>query len=444
MKESPKYFTVLEIETHLKKLTSEKKKVKYLIELLEEFKEVCYYYNDYDIEKYITRHNLTNKYKRERYNRYADFEQTHINNSEYRKFLRHIDSLLQFVRSQMNKLKIKPKLDDNKISKDYKIFNYDTQQVLDYSNGLGKEKIPYLLWILQDYYRNTLDNINNMIPIPVIKGKYISPESSVISSEFFIKVHQRLQILKENPNNLVFNSYNEAMKYLKKIKLEDINAKNKDLCGFNFDKIKEHANNMKNPNERLLYLQRVKKEEAQIKGIIKKDFLGLSFEEKLNAEIEYVKEEIRVKSNNNIITENNERKQATENITIKTNEEYEKEIEYLRKKLITPKRYDIPELAEYYLKVAKKVRTKPSLRELEKGSDYNKDKWQKKIYNDVEFVMTLIGKLEKEKDKLPEKLYKELFREWTEKLSEIQKKDRNIRNKSKAKEYKENIGTEEE
>lgn len=76
-------------------------------------------------------------------------------------------------------------------------------------------------------------------------------------------------------------------------------------------------------------------------------------------------------------------------------EETLEKISQLEKQIIRPSNYDINSLAEYYINCFLKKRGKPSLRDLEKGSNYNKDKWGKSIFSNPEFLLLVTHKLKK-------------------------------------------------
>jgi hypothetical protein len=75
--------------------------------------------------------------------------------------------------------------------------------------------------------------------------------------------------------------------------------------------------------------------------------------------------------------------------------EKEAELKIAESKIIKTKGYEPLELVDYYINCMHKAKAKPSVRDLEKGSDYNKDKWNTKILKDFEFVIFLNTKLQK-------------------------------------------------
>ena len=122
---------------------------------------------------------------------------------------------------------------------------------------------------------------------------------------------------------------------------------------------------------------------------------------------------------------------------------FNNELKIAESKIVTPKGYEVFELSDFYIKLAKRIKGKPSLRDLEKGSDYKRGKWEKNIFKDVEFIISLLAKLQNNKDKLSENLNKILIEYWTEKYKKIQEKEIKLQNKSRAKEYNDNIFNEE-
>lgn len=125
---------------------------------------------------------------------------------------------------------------------------------------------------------------------------------------------------------------------------------------------------------------------------------------------------------------------------------YENIIVNLNSKIVKPKAYDKENLAEYYFKVALLKKSKPSLRDLEKGSDWNKDKWNKHLNTDYKLIGNIFMKLQEEKNKNTklenEEWFLNLFSEYQIKFSNKQLEESKNQKKSTAIEYNDNISNE--
>ena len=148
----------------------------------------------------------------------------------------------------------------------------------------------------------------------------------------------------------------------------------------------------------------------------------------------------------NIIRSLIEESKFYKSLSEKQQEKFDQEIEVMRKKIITPKGYEIDDLVKYYIDIAIQKKGVPATRDLEKSSEYKKDKWNKKILKNYDFVLKLntelllLSRKWKYKDS---RWFKELFEYWQKELLLAQKRDKISSLKSHAKEFNDNIRTDE-
>lgn len=129
-------------------------------------------------------------------------------------------------------------------------------------------------------------------------------------------------------------------------------------------------------------------------------------------------------------------------LTKKQKEEYEKTYEKLRGKIITPKEYDYDALVAYYIECMKRKQNLPSTRDLAKGSEYNKDKWNK-ILKDRLYIFGIWSKLHQfkiENKYQQSKWFNIAYEHWTNEYLKTEKKEH--KKISRAKEFNENIESE--
>lgn len=130
------------------------------------------------------------------------------------------------------------------------------------------------------------------------------------------------------------------------------------------------------------------------------------------------------------------------------NENFEKVQEELKSKIISPKGYDIDNLAKYYVECSvTRKKGKVSVRDLAMGSEYKKDKWSSILKNSA-FIVKVWGDLHillklQYMDNPPE-WFKKLYDHWCIELQELQKKDHANSNFSNAKQYKDYTPEEED
>lgn len=126
----------------------------------------------------------------------------------------------------------------------------------------------------------------------------------------------------------------------------------------------------------------------------------------------------------------------------KLKEEYENDVKQLNAKIIKPKSYDRENLADYFLDVAKRKHGKPSVRDLEKGSSIQKDKWNRWLNEDYRLIGNIFMRLQEEIKHNPEienkEWFKNLLTQYQIKFAEMQSKERRLQNKSFAKNFNEN------
>ncbi len=130
-------------------------------------------------------------------------------------------------------------------------------------------------------------------------------------------------------------------------------------------------------------------------------------------------------------------------LTEKQKLEFEKEINIANSKIVRPKNYDKENLADYYFDVAKRKKGNPSVRDLAKGSEWNKDKWNDALKNDYKLIGNIFMRLQteiKSNTKLTkEDWFKIMYNEYQIKFADEQLKLSKNQNKSYAREFKENI-----
>ena len=112
----------------------------------------------------------------------------------------------------------------------------------------------------------------------------------------------------------------------------------------------------------------------------------------------------------------------------KESERYKEEIKYLKSQIVKVKFYDRESLAEYFFQIAKCKKWKPSLRDLEKGSeDWKKDKWGYSLKNDYKLIGNIFMRLHEEKNRNAklenESWFQNLYNEFQNKFADIQMKE---------------------
>lgn len=81
--------------------------------------------------------------------------------------------------------------------------------------------------------------------------------------------------------------------------------------------------------------------------------------------------------------------------------EYTKQLELLKKNIIPFKGNDTDSLTEFYINVMHRIKDKPSLNDLEKGSNIDRSKWNRHINKNQKFIYALFGDLQQLHSKNP-------------------------------------------
>ncbi|MFA5011255.1 MAG: hypothetical protein WC644_04805 [Ignavibacteria bacterium] len=255
----PVFFEINEIEDYLKSLPSNKLKLDYLKELYSEFIFVCYRVQDKNLGNYIKSKNLGHKFFPIPYIPSTDKYQTHISMSEYIKFLRLIDGkLLPFVRKEIKKLDKSFKENHSLIIKDYPVFNFNKEKILQYIDTLTIDKLGYIYFMI----RNRTEYFHGL------HSKKMTPQEIdiLLNEDDLYSELKRLQYTLErfpermNEKNILNTNTEKDEPELFKI--------DKSLCRFDIIGIKEIAKNKGNSQDAIIYLMHVKKEALQNENLI--------------------------------------------------------------------------------------------------------------------------------------------------------------------------------
>lgn len=287
MSNHPVYLEISEIESHINSIKSEKNKIDFLLSIREELIHLCYHVSDKKIDKYLEDYNIISRFPKILYNPSNDIYQTHISGSEHILLLKHIDSvLLPWVREYITKLDSSIKENTSGIIKDYKIFDFDIVKVIDYANQLQEDKINYLFWIMDqyaDYYYviyqvQVSDSENNVEKVREV----------IRRSPFCIKIYSCINALRRHPEIILPNVHEEER--LKSIQFISSFYFNDEplVFEFNFKRIKGHLNSLKDKNEKISYLEYVKKEAKQNKLYFVNNDKLIDLLENIEIEIEYI------------------------------------------------------------------------------------------------------------------------------------------------------------
>ncbi|MFZ4591817.1 MAG: hypothetical protein ACOYN6_12520 [Ignavibacteria bacterium] len=263
-----------EIEKHLGTLGTDENKIKYLVYLRNEYFILCYNSNDRMIEMEISA-SVIKKYERIPYLEMPDNEQTHISHSEFILLLRHIDGvLLPYVKEELIKVDKNIKEDLGIMKKDYEVFNFDLDKVLNHSNGLKEDRVLYLEAVKKDFVQY-LEMIH--------KDDYSCHLNNDLScSSFLNEIDKRIISLKRYPNKVFPKLVQEEVinEYPELFKREPL------LFEFDINRIKDYTKGLNNPIEQIRYMEFVKKEAKQNSNLFD-EFEYLSFIHILDSEIEF-------------------------------------------------------------------------------------------------------------------------------------------------------------
>ena len=263
-----------EIEKHLGTLGTDENKIKYLVYLRNEYFILCYNSNDRMIEMEISA-SVIKKYERIPYLEMSDNEQTHISHSEFILLLRHIDkTLIPFVREELLKLDTDIKEETEVLTKDFEVFNFDIDKVLDHSNGLTEDRVLYLEAVKKDYEQYLEKSIEGD---PFLNFSY-----ELLNDPFIRNLDERIIAIKRYPNKVFPKLVQEEVinEYPELFKREPL------LFEFDINRIKDYAKGLNNPVEQIKYLEFVKKEAKQNSNLFD-EFEYLSFIHILDSEIDY-------------------------------------------------------------------------------------------------------------------------------------------------------------
>lgn len=68
------------------------------------------------------------------------------------------------------------------------------------------------------------------------------------------------------------------------------------VFGFNFEKVKAHVDNIKKQEEKIIYLEYVKKEKAINNDGLLELYMGLTFEQKIDKEIKFLRKKLKLQN----------------------------------------------------------------------------------------------------------------------------------------------------
>ncbi len=282
-----KYFDVKKIDDFLKSLPDNEQKLKELKELYKEFVTACYNTSEAQLESYKSFKGLGIEYMSIPHNPDADIYQTHISSSQYVKMLRKIDTkLLPYIRKEIKKLDKSFEEDKTLITKDYPIFNFDKDKVIDYIDKLKKDKLRYIRLIHDkrcEYYLITRQSTQKVGEVVLMFD----------DDELIILLRNLYYALERYPERI-----NEKTKDILGIskKTPELFKKDKTLYEFEFGKIKEHAKKIENANDAILYLLHVRKEALQNKKLLKFNDPEEMLVENLDIEINFYKDKQKIEN----------------------------------------------------------------------------------------------------------------------------------------------------
>ncbi|MCX6159341.1 MAG: hypothetical protein NTY74_15280 [Ignavibacteriae bacterium] len=281
-------FEIDEIEKNLGTMVTDEEKIKYLLDLRNHYIFFCYNLNDRAIRLEI-HPSVIRKYEFIPYSVTSDFEQTHISRSGFVLLLRHIDrELIPFVRAELFKLDKDIKEDLRIMTKDYNLFNFDLNKVLDHSNDLKEDKILYLEGVIKDYEQNLKEECD--------KDFGLNYYHELSNSEFVKGVKDRIIAWKKYPDIL----FPKLVKEEAKAENPEVFKLDPILYEFKFYRIKEYTKGLNNPVEQIKYLEFVKKEAKQNTKYFEEDEY-IIFIRSLNSEIEFYTKILNI---SNINTDN--------------------------------------------------------------------------------------------------------------------------------------------
>ena len=296
------YFQISEIEKYLDTLKKDEK-IEYLISLRDSLIDVCYHTSDKDLKYLLDNPLFSDKSESIPYYKSTDFEQTHISRSVYINFLRYIDgTLLPFVRNNLKKLDKNIKEDIGKIIKDYPVFDFNHEEVLDFSETLKHDKIAYLEWILKEYI-NLCENRPDLDP-------YYDYDNQYQGSLFKEEITKRIAAIKRYPK-MTFKKFADKKTEIEKQKETPLmnkveSKKDPILFEFNFEKIKEHLKSFKNPSDTIFYLEFIKKEAKHFQDSFIPGKLYLDLINSLDIEIEFYSKKLTKTSKSLLAIEKND------------------------------------------------------------------------------------------------------------------------------------------
>lgn len=195
-------------------------------------------------------------------------------------------------------------------NRDYPTFQFNSEKVLDYSNDLEKGKIKYLETILNNYCIHIADKFkDHSTSFPETFEKIKSVDQIIKESKFYKEIAKRIgQLKKFGEEVIINNSFDKAIERISKLHQEGIKKKRKEMLSpknifkFDFAKVQKYCYELESIDERILYLEYVKKEYLNSKNSLDFDFTGeITFNQKIINEISYLK---NIKSPSKDYTEN--------------------------------------------------------------------------------------------------------------------------------------------
>ena len=282
----PVFFEIEELENHIKSLPSNDLKLEYLINLYNEYVTVCYYFFEYQIKNYLNSKNLDKKYPSIIYYPSTDKYQTHISSSKYITFLQLIDKkLLPFVRKEIRKYNRSFKEDKSKLIKDYPFFGYDFKKIINFIHTLKSDKLSYIRQIFYKRFDYLL--VENAGQENVELKHDIQNDELLNELRKMLITYERYPELLNQKNEMFINSDKDE---------PDLFKNDKSLCGFKLSGIKEHAKKIKNTEDAILYLMRVRKEALQNRHLIPDKNINHSFFTNLDHELDYYNKKQKVEN----------------------------------------------------------------------------------------------------------------------------------------------------
>lgn len=281
----PVFYEIEQIENHLNTFETNELKLDYLMELYNEYVTVCYYLPNKQIGNYLKSKNLDTKFYAIDYIPSIDKYQTHISMSKYIRFLRLIDKeLLPYVRKEIKKLNRSFKEDQSKIIKDYPVFGFDRKKMLEYIDTLTVNKISYIKQII----KKRIESI--VISNPHIKSDD-DFEKVFKNDDLYVELNKMLNLYERYPERL----YERNLENKKTgDNVPELFRKDKSLCEFKLEGIKEYAKKYENTSDAILYLLHVNKEALQNSGLIPNTNSNNSFLTNLVHEIDFYEKKQRM------------------------------------------------------------------------------------------------------------------------------------------------------